>query len=214
MRSGGERGAHSPKTWSSEASRLPRCMILLDLSQHRCEETENVKAAQPGRRPHRCMHLYVEFDRHGTKGWFPGLLHWRCMSCRAMLNPGSMEHEVVSVPMSRPDDAVTAPSRVRMTRPRDNEGRFARSDSGSDVARCACVQTSRPPQPHNLSYALAQLVLHALTRRGVLALEGGSKKTRGEKRLHIKTVQTVQIRSLGPFLSILSYLSTVHGERS
>ena len=121
-------------------------MILLDLSQHRCEETENVKAAQPGRRPHRCMHLYVEFDRHGTKGWFPGLLHWRCMSCRAMLNPGSMEHEVVSVPMSRPDDAVTAPSRVRMTRPRDNEGRFARSDSGSDVARCACVQASRPPQ--------------------------------------------------------------------
>ena len=68
------------------------------------------------------------------------------MSCRAMLNPGSMEHEVVSVPMSRPDDAVTAPSRVRMTRPRDNEGRFARSDSGSDVARCACVQASRPPQ--------------------------------------------------------------------
>ena len=119
MRSGAERGAHSPKTWSSEASRLPRYMTLLDLSQHRCEETENVKAAQPGRRPHRCMHLYVEFARHGTKGWFPGLLHWRCMSCRAMLNPGSMEHEAVSVPMSRPDDAATALSCVRMTRPRE-----------------------------------------------------------------------------------------------
>ena len=68
-----------------------RYMALLDLSQHRCDDTENVQAAQLGRRPHRCMHLYVEFARHGTKGWFPGLLHWRCMSCRAMLNPGSME---------------------------------------------------------------------------------------------------------------------------
>ena len=140
MRSGAERGAHSPKTWSSEASRLPRYMTLLDLSQHRCEETENVKAAQPGRRSHRCMHLYVEFARHGTNGWFPGLLHWRCMSYRAMLKPGSMEHDVVSVPMSRPDDAVTALSRVRMARPRETKAALEMDLRSADLRRCAGVQ--------------------------------------------------------------------------
>ena len=70
---------------------LAQVMALLDLSQHRCDDTENVKAAQLGRRPHRCMHLCVESARHGSNGWFPGLLHWRRMSFPAMLNPGSME---------------------------------------------------------------------------------------------------------------------------
>ena len=72
-------------------------MALLDLSQHRCDDTENVKAAQLGRRPHRCMHLCVESARHGSNGWFPGLLHWRRMSFPAMLNPGSMEQEPLIV---------------------------------------------------------------------------------------------------------------------
>ena len=66
-------------------------MALLDLGQHRCDDTESVKA------PHRCMHLCVESARHGSNGWLPGLLHWRRMSFPAMLNPGSMEQEPLIV---------------------------------------------------------------------------------------------------------------------